>query len=133
DSLAELSRSPEVRRARREIERIRGDAKLILRVDRTELTKNILRGFLGFELLLHEHPGWRRRVRFLALLNPSREAIPEYRKYLDECLATAERINEELGEADWQPIEVAVRDDVATAVAAYGLYDVLLVNPTFDG
>lgn len=122
-----------VARARRRIARMRGDAKLILRVDRTELSKNILRGFLAFEAFLQRHPDWRRRVKFLSLLTPSREAIPEYRAYTRECLRTADRINDEVGEPDWQPIEVMIQEDFPFAVAAYGLYDVLLVNPVYDG
>ncbi|HEY7280159.1 MAG TPA: trehalose-6-phosphate synthase [Actinomycetota bacterium] len=125
--------SPEVRRARRELVRWKGDARMILRVDRTELSKNILRGFLAYETLLHEHPRLRRRVRFLALLNPSRRAIPEYRSYTRECLRAAERINLELGTPDWQPVTVTVRDDLDRALAAYSMYDVLMVNPVFDG
>lgn len=133
DALRREAAGPEVRRVRREIERWRGDAKLIVRVDRTELSKNILRGFVAFEEFLRREPSWRGRVRFLALLNPSRRAIPEYRAYTRECLRAAERINAEHGDRGPKPIEVVVRDDFPRAVAAYSLYDVLMVNPVFDG
>jgi trehalose 6-phosphate synthase len=106
---------------------------MILRVDRTELSKNILRGFLAFETLLQEQPSLRGRVKFLALLNPSRRAIPEYRSYTRECLRAAERINDELGTDDWQPVTVVIRDDLDRALAAYTMYDVLVVNPVIDG
>jgi len=125
--------TPPVRRLRREISRWKGNARMILRVDRTDLSKNILRGFLAYETFLREHPSWQGRVKFLALLNPSRRAIPEYRAYTRECLRAAERINAELGSADWRPIDVAVGDDYERAVAAYSLYDALMVNPVFDG
>ena len=131
--MREAAAGPEVQEFRRELNRWRGDTRLILRVDRLELTKNIVRGFRAYELFLQTHPEWRRRVRFLALLSPSRVDVPEYREYGDECVAEVERVNRELGEEDWQPIEVRVRDDYPGAIAAYGLYDVLLVNPTFDG
>ena len=113
--------------------RWKGDARMILRVDRTDLSKNILRGFLAYETLLHEQPELRGRVQFLALLNASRRAIPEYRAYTRDCLRAAERINDELGTPDWQPVTVTVRDDLDRAVAAFSMYDVLLVNPVFDG
>lgn len=125
--------TPEVDAARRELDEWRGDTKLILRVDRLELTKNILRGFLAYEDLLRRNPEWRGRVKHLALLSPSRTDVPEYQTYAEECLAEAERINRELGTAAWTPIEVRVKDDYELAVAAYGLYDVLLVNPVIDG
>jgi trehalose 6-phosphate synthase len=132
-ALRRQATTPGVRRVRRELARWKGDARMILRVDRTELSKNILRGFLAYEQLLQERPRWRGRVRFLALLNPSRRAIPEYRAYTRECLRAAERINTELGTPDWQPVTVVVRDDLDRAVAAYSMYDVLMVNPVFDG
>ncbi len=93
----------------------------------------MLRGFLAFERLLDRRPQWRRGVRYLAMLNPSREAIPEYRAYLQECLGAADRINRRLAEPGWDPIEVQVRDDWPAALAGFALYDVLMVNPVFDG
>src|SRR5437588_748910 len=96
------------------------DGKLILRVDRTELSKNILRGFLAFETLLKEHEEWRSRAQMLTLLNPSRRGIPEYRAYTRECLAAADRINKELGTEAWKPIDVRIQDDYDEDLAAVG-------------
>jgi trehalose 6-phosphate synthase len=131
--MREAAAAPEVTSLRRRMNRWRGEQRLILRVDRLELTKNIVRGFQSFELLLRRHPEWRARVRFLALLSPSRTEVEEYREYAEQCVAEAARINEELGEEDWTPIEVRVKDDYLGAVAAYGVYDVLFVNPIYDG
>jgi trehalose 6-phosphate synthase len=124
---------PLVRRLRRELVRWRGSGKLVVRVDRMELSKNILRGFLAYETFLREHPEWREQVRFLAMLNSSRRGIPEYRAYARECLRTAERINDELSRNEWTPIEVSIRDDFPRALAAYCEYDALMVNPVIDG
>jgi trehalose 6-phosphate synthase len=132
-ALKEEASSDQAARARRRLSRRLGDRRLVLRVDRTDLSKNILRGFLAFESFLRTHPEWRRRVMHLALLNPSRESVPEYRTYTRECLRIADRINDELGDEDWQPIEVHLEDDYPRALASYGLYDVLLVNPVIDG
>lgn len=132
-AMRESTSTAEVRDLRRRLGRWRGDMRLILRVDRLELTKNIVRGFQAFELLLRREPSWRGRVRFLALLSPSRMDVPEYQEYADASLAEADRINRELGEDGWTPIEVRLRDDYLGALAAYGLYDVLLVNPVIDG
>jgi trehalose 6-phosphate synthase len=98
-----------------------------------ELSKNVLRGFLAYEAMLRASPRWQGRARFLALMNPSRREIPEYRAYTRECIRVAERINAELGRPGWQPIELAVRDDFPRALAAYAEYDVLVVNPVIDG
>jgi trehalose 6-phosphate synthase len=133
DALDAFASTEEVARATRRITRWRGDEKLILRVDRTELSKNILRGFLAYETFLRHRPRWRGKVRFLALFNSSRGAIAEYRRYMNECVATARRINAELGTPGWQPILWVVGDDFSLVVAAYGLYDALVVNPVYDG
>jgi trehalose 6-phosphate synthase len=127
------SRSARAMGATRRLEAWLGTARLVLRVDRTELSKNILRGLEAYEAFLKRRPGWRRRVRYLALLNPSRENLPEYKAYLRRCLRVARRINDMLGEPGWEPVRVSVRDDYSMALAAYGLYDVLVVNPVFDG
>jgi trehalose 6-phosphate synthase len=131
--MRETAASAEVANLRKRLNRWRGDRRMILRVDRLELTKNIVRGFQAYEELLRRYREWRGRVVFLAILSPSRMDIPDYREYAEQCVAEAERINMELGEPDWQPIEVRVQEDYLGALAAYGLYDVLLVNPVFDG
>jgi trehalose 6-phosphate synthase len=125
--------SPEVRRARRELNRWRGDRRLLLRVDRAELSKNVLRGFLAYEDFLRRHPRWLGRVVFLALLQPSRREVPEYRAYTEACLEEADRINRALGGEDWTPIDVRLGDNYEDVLAAYGIYDALMVNPVFDG
>jgi trehalose 6-phosphate synthase len=131
--LETFAATPQATRATRRLDRRIGESALILRVDRVELSKNILRGFLAYERFLEANRRWRGRVRFLSFLNPSREGVPEYRTYLRECTAAAERINGRFGREGWQPMELAIRDDFRSSVAAYGRYDVLLVNPVFDG
>jgi trehalose 6-phosphate synthase len=131
--LREATTSPEVRKRRRSLDAWRRDRALVLRVDRAELSKNVFRGFQAFGEFLNRHPEWRRRVVFLALLQPSRRSIPEYRRYTEECLAAAERINADYREPGWAPIEVRVNDDHEEVLAAYGLYDVLVVNSLMDG
>lgn len=125
--------SDRARRLRGQVEKLRGDRKLLLRVDRLEPSKNILRGFLGFELFLQKHPEWRGRVVFLALLSPSREEVPAYRDYGRDCRTTADRINAAFGKDDWTPVVVKVQEDYTYAVAAYAEYDAMVVNPVHDG
>ena len=107
--------------------------KLILRVDRTDPSKNAVRGFRAFRLLLEEHPEWHGRVTMLALLDPSRQTIPEYAEYLAAIEETAGEINERFGRAGWLPVDLRVADDFHRAIAAYKQYDVLLVNAVYDG
>ncbi len=106
---------------------------LIVRVDRTDLSKNILRGFLAYDSMLEQHPDLAGRVTFLALLQPSRQDVPEYVEYTEKILRLVADINLKHGNVEWQPIDLRIENNLSQAMAAYKLFDVLLVNPVFDG
>ncbi|ROO90221.1 trehalose 6-phosphate synthase [Actinocorallia herbida] len=110
-----------------------GDRQLILRIDRTELSKNIVRGLAAYWELLLNHPEWRGRVVHLAFAYPSRTDLPEYRAYTAAVERLAAEINDEFGTEDWTPLILQVKDDYARSLAAYQLADVLVVNPIRDG
>jgi trehalose 6-phosphate synthase len=110
-----------------------GDAQLVLRVDRTDPSKNIVRGFQAYELLLDEHPELAATVVFLALLQPSRQDVPEYATYLAEIGAAAASVNAKHGTGDWQPVDLRLASDMPLAAAAYRRCDVLVVNAVADG
>jgi trehalose 6-phosphate synthase len=128
----ELAGSEAVLAAEREIVDGRPE-KLILRVDRTDPSKNIVRGFRAFELYLDAHPEMQRRVVMLALLDPSRQEIPEYAEYLGAIQREARRVNDRFQTDGWTPIDLQIEDDFPKSVAAYKQFDVLLVNAIFDG
>jgi trehalose 6-phosphate synthase len=107
--------------------------KLIVRVDRTDPSKNIVRGFRAYELLLEDHPDLHGRVGMLALLDPSRQDIPEYSEYLGAIQRAARVVNDRFRTEGWLPLEVRIEDNFHQAVAAYKQFDVLLVNAIFDG
>ncbi len=106
---------------------------LILRVDRADLSKNVLRGFAAFDVFLDQHPEFAERVTFIAQLVPSRTDVPEYAEYLDRIEALVAVVNHRHGTPDWMPIQLKLRDDLEEAMASYKHYDVLLVNAMFDG
>src|SRR5258708_6841279 len=106
---------------------------LVLRVDRADLSKNVLRGFSAFDLFLEQHPEFRENVTFIAQLMPSRTDVPEYAEYLERIEALVAVVNHRHGTPDWMPIQLKLRDDLEEAMAAYKHYDVLLVNAMFDG
>jgi len=107
--------------------------KAIVRVDRTELSKNIVRGLLAYRQLLDDHPEWRERVVHVAFAYPSRQDLAVYREYTAEVRRLAEEINSRYGTATWTPVVLHVEDDFARSLAAYRLADVALVNPIRDG
>jgi trehalose 6-phosphate synthase len=107
--------------------------QLIVRVDRMELSKNIVRGFEAYDLLLSQRPDLRGRVTFLACCYPSRENVDAYRRYRDEVEAAAAQLQQRWGDADWSPVQLETDDDYPRSVAALRRYDVLMVNPVRDG
>ena len=127
-----LAESEAVRRAEREIVESRPE-KLLVRVDRTDPSKNVVRGVRAFELYLEEHPEMHGRVGMLALLNPSRQDIPEYSEYVAAIQRTVREVNDRFRREDWLPVELKIADDFTQAVAAYKQFDVLQVNSVFDG
>ncbi|MFJ3807322.1 trehalose-6-phosphate synthase [Streptomyces sp. NPDC090073] len=107
--------------------------RTIVRVDRTELSKNIVRGLLAYRQLLDDHPDWREKVVHVAFAYPSRQDLAVYRDYTAEVQRVAEEINARYGTPGWTPVELHVKDDFARSLAAYRLADVALVNPIRDG
>lgn len=133
DDLQATATSDACARQRVQLEEVVGDRKLLVRVDRIELSKNVLRGFHAFDDLLTNQPEWRERVVFCALLYPSREGLPEYLAYRQEVEGLVERLNDKWATAGWTPILYDARDDFPRSIAALQLADVLLVNPIRDG
>ena len=121
-----LAQSDAVRNAEKTLPR---PEKLVVRVDRTDPSKNIVRGFTAFGVLLDQHPEWRGRVQMFARLDPSRESIPEYVEYRAAIEREVNAVNGRHPDA----IVLQVVDDFPQSVAAYKQYDVLLVNPVSDG
>ena len=105
----------------------------ILRVDRADLSKNVLRGFTAFDIFLEQHPEFAERITFTAQLMPSRTDVPEYAEYLEKIEALVAVVNHRHGTPDWMPIDLKLRDDLDEAVASYKHYDVMMVNAMFDG
>lgn len=130
--IARVAAKPGVAEAERELLARRREF-LLLRVDRADLSKNVLRGFTAFDLFLEQHPEFRERITFVAQLMPSRTDVPEYLEYLERIEALVAVVNHRHGTPDWMPIQLKLKDDVEEAMAAYKHYDVLLVNAMFDG
>jgi trehalose 6-phosphate synthase len=131
--LEERAASPACATARRHIGDLIGDRRLVVRVDRLEPSKNLLRGFWAIDELLEVYPQWRGRMVMLALCYASRETLAEYLAYGTEVEHAVARVNEKWATDDWMPIILDVADDPDRSFAALTLYDVLLVNAVRDG
>jgi trehalose 6-phosphate synthase len=132
EEFEELGQSDEVLKQEEEfIKKLPG--KLLLRVDRMDLSKNIVRGFQAYGRMLERHPEMRGEVTFLARCQPSRGDIPEYARYAEVIQEVASEVNEKHGTDSWKPIQLSMKDDFSLSIAAYKNYDVLLVNAVRDG
>jgi trehalose 6-phosphate synthase len=132
DHFLAMAESEEVLKEQRNIHRWR-PRKLIIRVDRSDPSKNLLRGFAGYDRMLQQHPELIGEVQFWAYLQPSRQDVPFYRKYLDEVQFQTRELNQRYGIEGWKPVRLELREDMNRAVAAYKEFDVLLVNSIYDG
>ncbi|HEX5494953.1 MAG TPA: trehalose-6-phosphate synthase [Mycobacteriales bacterium] len=110
-----------------------GNRRVIGRVDRTEPSKNVVRGLLAYRELLVSHPEWRGRVTHVGYVYPSRQDIALYREYTQAVRGQADRINAEFGTGDWTPVVLELANDYPGSLAALVATDVLLVNPIRDG
>jgi trehalose 6-phosphate synthase len=109
------------------------DGQIILRVDRLDPSKNVVRGFQAYEAMLRRWPELRGRVCFLAFLIPSRQSLKVYRSYQREVRDLIRSINGKYRAPGWQPIIAFFENNRPRALAAMRRYDALLVNPIIDG
>ncbi|WP_224281336.1 trehalose-6-phosphate synthase [Streptomyces sp. LS1784] len=133
DFLRERAHRPDVDERLAALREAVGDRRTIVRVDRTELSKNIVRGLQAYRHLLRTRPEWHDRVVHIAFAYPSRTDLAEYRNYTAAVQDLAAAINGEFATPSWQPLILHVDDDFPRSLAAYRLADVALVNPIRDG
>lgn len=131
--LAATQESAACRAAAAELDDLVGDRRFLVRVDRIELSKNVLRGFDAYEALLEAEPSWRGRVVFGAFVYPSRAGVAAYDRYREAVLARVSSINARFGTDSWTPIAYDPHDDYPRSMAALARADVVLVNPIRDG
>ncbi|MEP7287886.1 MAG: trehalose-6-phosphate synthase [Chloroflexota bacterium] len=133
DELKQLAGSVEAQSHHASMKLLSGSRRMILRVDRVEPSKNILRGLMAYRNFLNVYPAYRGQVYMLALLVPSRTEVTEYKRYLRDIMALVGEINATLGQSDWEPVRVMLGNNYIRALTALTQYDVLLVNPLADG
>ena len=133
EALERTAARPDVAKHQARLSALAGERMLLVRVDRVEPSKNILRGLQGYEHFLRRFPAWRKRVIFANLLYPSRLDLKEYRDLQRDIEEASRAINREFGSPDWTPVHLEIEDDYARSVAALMEFDALLVNPVIDG
>jgi trehalose 6-phosphate synthase len=132
-ALRERAHAADVQAGADALAELAGNRKIIVRIDRTELSKNILRGLAAYRELLTTRPEWHGKVVHIAFAYPSRSSVPGYREYTEQVERLAAEINAEFATPDWQPLVLEVKDDYPRSLAACRVADVLVVNPIRDG
>lgn len=133
ESLKETLASEDAQRQRALLRANYNNLRMILRVDRVEPSKNVLRGLMAYRDFLTTYPEYLRQVYLLALLVPSRGEISEYKDYLRDIMVLSGEINATLGDSNWEPVRILLGNNYPRAIAALSQYDVLMVNPLTDG
>jgi trehalose 6-phosphate synthase len=133
DEMQDRAHERDVNRALRGLRDAVGGRKVIGRVDRTELSKNVLRGLLAYRELLRTRREWHDRVVHVVYNYPSREDLPEYREYTAAVERLAREIDDEFSTDEWTPLVLEIGDDYPGSLAAMRLSDVLFVNSVRDG
>ena len=133
DELLQRAHRRDVDSSVRQLREVAGDRKVIGRVDRTELSKNVFRGLLAYRELLRSHAEWRDRVVHIIDNYPSREDLPEYREYTALVSRLAREIDDEFGTDTWTPLLLDISDDYPGSLAALRISDVVFVNSVRDG
>ena len=133
EELRSRAAQPDVVARREALRRRIGDKRVIVRIDRTELSKNIVRGLHAYRELLRTRPEHRGNVVHVVFAYPSRHDLPDYRAYTADVQRVAREIDDEFAGPGWSPLILEVNDDYARSLAALQLADVLVVNPLRDG
>jgi len=130
--LKKLVASTRVKEYEKKLSHLCGE-QTIVRVDRVEPSKNIIRGFRAFDILLERYPQFRGKVKLIAFLVPSRTSLRPYQRYTEEVTQLIEAINNKYRSEEWHPIDYFYENNYEQAIAGMRLYDVLLVNCVIDG
>ena len=133
DALKETASSEDCNTALAELESLVGDKTVVARIERLELSKNLLRGFWAFDEFLAMRPDLHGEVVFVASFSPSRTDVSDYIRYRAEVEAAIEEINARWGTDSWTPIHYTIENNYLAAIALLRRYDALLVNPIRDG
>lgn len=106
----------------------------ILSVDRADYTKGVIERLEAIERFFQLHPQWRERVQFRQIVTRSRNGLPEFDRYFEQCAQMVAAINARLSFNGWSPISWQTSPvEPAELAVLYRSAAVMLVNPVRDG
>ena len=129
-----LSNSVEVEREARAHRRKYGRKKIILTVDRLDMTKGLVQRLRAYETFLEEHPKYHSKVVMVMLANPTRSEVSDYKLLRKQVESLVTKINEKYGVAGWLPVDYKYETlPYESVVALYKIADVAFIAPLIDG
>lgn len=134
DAFAKLAVSAAANKMVKRMERVMGEQKLILGVDRLDYSKGLPQRVEAYEKLLANDSRFRRNVHMLQVAPPSRDSIKEYKETSDTLDAMCGHVMGRFSEPDWSPLTYVKRAYGQPSLAGlYRLAKVGLVTPLRDG
>ncbi|WP_331275708.1 trehalose-6-phosphate synthase [Methanobacterium veterum] len=131
--LNEFAKSDEVLKQEQYVKKIKGNNFLIYRTERTDPSKNIIRGFKAYDLFFQKHPEFKGKVTFFITGVTTRENVKEYRDYKTNVNNIITEINAKYSKDGWKPIVPHFDAEYSLVTAAFKNYDCLLINSINDG
>jgi trehalose 6-phosphate synthase len=114
--------------------------RVIVRVERLDPAKNMIRGLQAYEQLLSRRPHLLETTCLLGVLTPVREWAPAYHRYRELAEAEAARINARFAQLgpDRAPVRLHLSPEAHAfdhhrALAGLSIAEVVLATPVFDG
>ncbi|HET8680540.1 MAG TPA: trehalose-6-phosphate synthase [Micromonosporaceae bacterium] len=132
-ALRALLSTEQAARYRDEVLAATAGRRIVVRIDRMEPTKNIVRGVLAYRRFLERVPSARGTVVHYVLAYGSRQELAEYRGYEAVVRRVVADVNRAFGDPGWRPVVLETRNDRVRGLVAAALADVLVVNPLRDG
>jgi trehalose 6-phosphate synthase len=131
-----IAQQPETNTCRERLLREASGRRIVVRVDRVDLWKNIVRGFAAFEEVLDRDHDLASDVWFCAIVSPPRFPTVRHDRYQAACEAAARKVNDRYGRA--RDVITMIYPELSgsdrrRAVAALQVGSASVVNPTYDG
>lgn len=107
---------------------------VVLSVDRADYTKGVAERFIAIDHFFEKYPQWHQKVSFLQLGTRSRQGLPEFDRYWQDCQQRFTSLNSLRATENWQPLVWTDSPRTSRELAAlYRKASVMLVSPVRDG
>ena len=108
--------------------------KIIISVDRMDITKGIPERLRAFERFLEKYPQWRKKIIYILIASPSRTHILNYQKLKKNVDELVGKINGRFSTLNWTPIHYIYKSvSQEELICLYRKSHLALITPLRDG